>query len=271
VRLHDAYRDHGFDGANRTGAFLRLLTDIPVAFAAGQVGGLATPDTTLGALSAVRGAIPEGFAQTAAPPNLSAIFAGAKLLGIVAFSEIIDRIADAPTMVTRRAGDTITIEYALHADLKQAGYRSLNFQPGATIDLLATTSTSAPGAATGRLPQSTVSGTVTGVQISIGDVVTVTFPTLRFKAVTGTKPEIATDGCVVAFSGDLSFVQALANALPSTGFGPSAWVNVGPADPAVQRRRAAAAVRVLPARAPVHRRGALPRRHRLLRPHRRRP
>ncbi|MGI5521663.1 hypothetical protein ACQEUX_11970 [Micromonospora sp. CA-259024] len=230
VVLHDKYTAHGMGAGNPTGAYLQLVRDVGVAFAAHRVGGLASPNTVLGAVSARRGVIPRGFSDGTPSPDLGAIFGDAKLLGIVPFRVILDSVPEPPTMITRRVGDTIQIEYALHAALKSGvRHRSLSFGTAATLDLRAITSTSALGAATGQLPQSHVEGTVTDMSLSVGNVVTVRFAKLRFVADAGRNPQIDIEGCEVSFHGELKFVGDLADALSSFGFGSGTSVTVTPA------------------------------------------
>jgi hypothetical protein len=229
VTLHDRYKTDGLGEGNPAGAFLRLVKDVPVGLAAERVGGLASPQTALGALTTLKGIVPQDFAEALPAPNLEAIFGGAKLLGIVSFASVIEKIAEAPTMLTRRLGETVQIEYRLHATLKAGAQMSLSFGAGATLDLTATTSTSALGAATGTPPASMVKGTVTDVSISIANIVTVHFHALHFTAENGRSPQISTDGCDVTFDGDLAFLRELVDKLPKVGFGPGTTVDVTPA------------------------------------------
>ncbi|GAB3833062.1 hypothetical protein ACFPIJ_21690 [Dactylosporangium cerinum] len=227
VVLSDKYTAHGLGAANPTGAFLQLLDEVSVAFTAERAGGLATPDTVVGALSTQRGAVPLAFTDAQPRPDLAAIFGAARLLGIVPFQDVIAEVTGTPTMRTRPVGDTVEVEYLLHATLHATTSRSLSFGPDATLDLQATMSTTAAGTAE-RRANGHIEGTVTDLAVSVGGVVTVHFAALHFVADAGAPPTVSTGACTVAFAGELAFLADLAGALGEAGFGSGTTVTVTP-------------------------------------------
>jgi hypothetical protein len=219
---HQAYRDHGLDAAaNKLGAYLTLQTPLTIGFGdPRRVGGLAQPDMTIAALTIAKGAVPAGF-DLQGPPNVNLIrqqFSGAKLLGFVPLTDIVDfeRFTEAPELSHKITPNEAVLTYDFNAPLHQIeGDSMLQPVPGsnATVHLRAVVSRQLAHGATAT----TISGTLTQVQLSVANIVTLTFDSLEFHADPGKMPELIPHGLTLGFSGPLSFLQKLAQQLATLG------------------------------------------------------
>ena len=91
---HAAYRASGLDSAaNSLGSYLSLPNPLPVSFGdPRRIGGLASPDMQVAALTVLKGAVPAGF-DTRQPLSIDLIkrqFSAAKVLGVVPLNDIVD-------------------------------------------------------------------------------------------------------------------------------------------------------------------------------------
>lgn len=219
---HDAYRSSGLDSAaNALGSYLQLPSPLPVSFGdPRRIGGLASPDMQVAALTVLKGAVPAGF-DPRQPLSLDLIkqqFSAAKVLGVVPLNDIVDFGRLGPPELTEKvtpAGAELT--YTFSSPIRGDGNPSVlqPSGPDAAIKLNArVVRRFADGATT-----ATVSGQITQVAISVAEIVTLRFASIDFKADPGAAPSVTPRGMKLSFEGDLSFLQTLSQALDDLGLG----------------------------------------------------
>jgi len=224
---HDTYRAVGLDRAsNALGAYLRLPTEIPLSMDTQRVGGLAKPDMVLGAVTAVKGAVPAGFELGSAPDaaTILARFAGAKILGVIDLTAVIG-VSDLlpPELHTTATPEQVEVRYHWKAPIRAEQTTLLKPDgpsPSITLDGV-TTRRIADGQTTAK-----VEGTLQQVALDFAGVVKLHFDTLRFTAIPGRQPEIVPSGMTLEFSNELAFLNDLRAALASAGLAKGASVDV---------------------------------------------
>ncbi len=226
-----------------TGTFLTIADGgLPVHFPAPAVGGLSSPDSVLGGVSAFKGAIPTIDPRQA--------FAGARLLGTDLVDVLSAEIGDLPEMTSLRLPDRVETTYDWTPNLETGGEGIVRFESGSAMSLKATLTQPldpdhpAP-------PTVDVVGSLTKVTVSVLDVIAVRMESLTFVTRPHSAPKVSATGVTVSFAGDLSFIQDLAEqiqdfadgcpitvdstgvqagydiALPDFGFGVFSLSNVG--------------------------------------------
>jgi hypothetical protein len=219
---HQAYRSSGLDSAaNALGTYLQLPSPLPVSFGdPRRIGGLASPDMKVAALTVLKGAVPAGF-DPRQPLSLDLIkqqFSTAKVLGVVPLNDIVDFSRLGPPELTEKVTSTSAeLTYAFSSPIRSEGNPSVlkPSGPDAAIQLNARVIRRfADGATT-----ASVSGQITKVAISVADIVTLRFASLEFKADPGAVPSVTPHGLSLSFDGDLSFLQTLSQALDDLGLG----------------------------------------------------
>ena len=242
---HQAYRDSGLDrAANELGSYLQLPDALPVDFGdPRRIGGLATPNMQVAALSVLKGAIPQGLdpGQALSPADFARQFGSAKILGAIPLSEIVDleqlrssasdelkgnipvELRDRytpPGLEEKITKESAELRYTFSAPITSQGTGSvLRPGPAPGITLSATVVRRfADGATT-----TTISGVVKDIEISLLDVVVLQFAMLRFSAQPGRKTTFEQEGMNLRFGGDLTFLQELSDqvgkALDDLGLG----------------------------------------------------
>jgi hypothetical protein len=242
---HQAYRDSGLDrAANELGSYLQLPEALPVDFGdPRRIGGLATPNMQVAALSVLKGAIPRGLdpRQALSPADFARQFGSAKILGVIPLSEIVDleqlrrsasdelkgsipvELRDRympPGLEERITRESAQLSYTFAAPIASQGDSVLRpAGPAAGITLSATVVRRfADGATT-----TTISGVVKDIEISLLEIVVLRFATLRFAAQPGRKTTFEQAGLNLRFGGDLTFLQELSDevgkALADLGIG----------------------------------------------------
>lgn len=227
---HPDYPTLGLDPvSNPLGAFLTLPTPVSIPFDARRVGGLAKPDMSLGAVTALKGAVPAGFELGGRPDAATLInqFAGAKILGLVKLTEVLDLGSVLPPTLHQRVTATeAELVYQWEAPLRENG-TILKPAKGAPEGLAKLSLTArmtrrfADGATTSH-----VKGILTLVDLEVAEVVRLHFDELAFTADPGVPPQITTKGISLEFFKELSFLQDLRTALESAGLSKGASVDV---------------------------------------------
>ncbi len=193
---------HRVDAA---GNYLTIVGDLPVTFPASAVGGLASPNSKLGAVNALIGAIP-----TLSP---AAAFADAKMLG-VSLVDLLDHVQDElPTLDSVQLPDSVVTTYHWTPKLDADAAGVVRFEAGSSLTLDATLTQSLdPAQVAGgpRPPTTEVTGTLTKATLSLLDVITVRFEQLQFRTKPDAAPTVNATGVTVAFDKDLKFIEDLA-------------------------------------------------------------
>jgi hypothetical protein len=184
--------------------FLTIAEGLPVSFPAAQVGGLASPNAVLGAVNAIKGAIPTG--------SVAEVFGKANLLGAPLAPLLAEAQRELPVLNSVELPDSIETRYRWSPALnigRDDGV--IRLAKGSTLSLEATlTQPLDPSAGQPRPPSARVEGTLTKVTLSLLDVILVSFEKVRFLNEPNATPSVSATGCAVSFAGDLEFVQKLA-------------------------------------------------------------
>jgi hypothetical protein len=219
---HDAYRSSGLESAaNALGSYLQLPSPLPVSFGdPRRIGGLASPDMQVAALTVLKGAVPAGF-DPGQPLSLDLIkrqFSAAKVLGVVPLNDIVDFGRLGPPELTEKVTPVgAELTYTFSAPIRGDGNPSV-LQPSGPDAAIKLNARVVRGFADGATT-ATVSGQITQVAISVAGIVTLRFDSIDFKADPGAAPSVTPHGMKLGFDGDLSFLQTLSQALDDLGLG----------------------------------------------------
>jgi hypothetical protein len=219
--------------ANPLGAYLTLPTPLDLPFDARSVGGLAKPDTSLGAVTALKGAVPQGF-ELGGRPDVGSIlqqFGAAKILGLVPLTDVLmlDQVLP-PTMHQRITPSEVELTYQWDAPIKANDTilkPAAAPPPGAPPPSLSLTARMTRRLADGA-NTSHVEGVLTQIDLEIAGVVRLHFDRLAFTADPGRPPQITAVGMDLTFANELSFLQDLKAALTDAGLAKGASVDVTP-------------------------------------------
>ncbi|NUS59037.1 MAG: hypothetical protein HOV66_29905 [Streptomycetaceae bacterium] len=251
VHLHDAYLAQGLEG-QATGAFLNLAEALPVSLSPQQAGGLASPSSTVQAVTTQAGVLAPQFLDAAGAAAgvdteaLKQIFGGTKLLGPIDLAALLGpvpatSVAELKSLgedeIRRRldglSAELLPVPIMRVADLADGSELRYVWKPQLTntlplLDLksaslvLEATTVRSPDA----LTKSTVRGELRKFAFDFLGIVRVDFDRLTFSARPGAKPEVTAAGVGITFMNDLEFVNELRNALPKDVFGSGASVDV---------------------------------------------
>ena len=180
--------------------FLTIAEGLPVSFPAAQVGGLAARNAVLGAVNAIKGAIPTG--------SVADVFGEANLLGAPLAPFLAEAQRELPVLTSSQLPDAIETRYQWSPALDIGGKDGIiRLAKGSTLSLEATlTQPLDPSAGEPRAPSARVEGTLTKVTLSLLDVILVSFEKVRFLNEPNATPSVSATGCAVSFAGDLEFV-----------------------------------------------------------------
>ena len=201
--------------------------------------GLPKPTMVVDGLSRTLGPAAIG----AATPDLEQILSGlnVNLLGGIKVSDVIRVVAGGsigsqlrqiPAMITRQLPDRIETTLHWRPDLQTMNTETLPTEAPPLVPLIVnaqtvlTIDTTLVAPLNGSSPTFSVTGSLSSFGLNLLNVIVVTFDRLLFTVGSGRKPDISTSGVQVEFVGPLSFVNQLADVLPSNGFsdGPSLQV-----------------------------------------------
>lgn len=243
-----SYAQHGYDPANTTGVFAKLLDPLKLDFRADQAGGFATPNQTLTALSRKQGPlagdianaikdtfVPANYFPSTPPgaPGLPSLFGTFGLDQLLVDGSL---ASQAPKIVSAREGDTLVTRLTWEPEIKEtlsggvATFKKLNFTNSnprlvdKQLRIKGEIRTPASGA-----PTSLFTGTLGDFDISLLDSVTIHFTEFAFTSRNGEKPDIKVALNPVnplEFTGDLEFVEDLRQAIPPGLFGDGASLEV---------------------------------------------
>ncbi|MFD8543125.1 hypothetical protein [Streptomyces sp. NPDC059649] len=248
------------------GAYLDLLTSLPLTFGAEQAGGLSSPNSAVKTITSRAGVVPDVFDTD---PNTGAVvgakdlksikraFGGAQLLGIdlgtylkglvkdnfdtlrqLGDAEIEAILADAnrqlPAPVLRirdlADGRGKELRYVWKPALEPPKKADNTPDPDALLDV--SKASLVLDARTVRskdaVDKATVDGKLSNFAMNFFGVARVEFTELRFSAGPGKKPEVTASGVELKFRGELEFLNSLRTALPASVFGPGAFLDVQP-------------------------------------------
>jgi hypothetical protein len=189
---------------DEAGTFLHIPDGLPVSFPAEQVGGLASPNAVLGAVNALRGAIPTG--------PVADVFGDANLLGVQLTTLLAQVQEEMPLLTSLQLPDALVTSYDWTPALDPGdGTGVIRLAADSTLHLHASaTQPLDPSAAEPRPPATTVTGTLTHATLSLLGVIEVTFGKLEFIDEPEATPKIRATGVAVSFKEDLRFVEDLA-------------------------------------------------------------
>lgn len=191
-----------------------VLIDPPIRLGttADKVGGLASPDAMLSAVSRTFGAVPMG--------DLATAFADATLFG-VPLVQFLDSVqAQPPTLLSRRLPDRLEAEYLWEPKLTKGpatSFLQLGKDPRLTLRALVVQPLGE------ARPVTTVSGELSVAEdadvadrptVSVLGLVVVSFTSIRFESLPESAPSLRIANCKVEFGGDLRFVAELAERIP---------------------------------------------------------
>jgi hypothetical protein len=237
IRFLQRYLDHGFaDAGNQTGAFAEVVRQnpagvlesggLPVALAAQQAGGFATPNLDVTNLTRAAGPLGGTAADALANTfNPSQVFKKglATLFGAFDLADLLpsgDADKNAPRMEVRRAGTAVIttldwktavtppagnapIKFLKHDDTELKVHGEFRKEPAADVTFF-------------------LNGTLNHFEIQFFKVLQVNFSLFTFTAQTAKKTDVnvALDAATpVLFIGDLEFVEGLRKLIPPGVFG----------------------------------------------------
>lgn len=250
VRLHEEYLKGGLE-STAAGAFMELVDQVPVGFAADRVGGLAKPNNAIKDITSRGGVLPAVFTRpSVSAQDLAGVFGlDAKLLGNIGLADVLGDVGElgtgafpttpgdlqailddvgrrlpAPIMLTRAlaGGGGAEVRYVWRPPLKE-GFGPLRFTPGSTLTLDARTVRAADGTVT-----ATVTGELREFRLEFLGIVVVTVDKLTFTSAPGRKPSVDIAGLAIDFGGELRFINTLRELFPADGFGAGTVVDVTP-------------------------------------------
>lgn len=261
IAFEDDYLAHGFDGANRTGLFARIVKESATAthdlvahkvqaeLAAEQAGGIATPDLSISGLTRELGPLAGNDLGRLRSNDFdpAAFFEdvknAAKLFGTIPLVDLLtggtmDEGAPKVELATEPVPGsptkrklTATLRFEPKVRPAKVGIVSLAPGPNARLAIggrveriVEVPAAGPPGPAT-----SAFDGELSDFTIELLNVVAVFFRAFRFASHSGRKPEVSValrDPDPIAFRGDLSFVNELRKFIPPGLFGDGASLDV---------------------------------------------
>jgi hypothetical protein len=251
MRFHDAYLEHEFDPqTNPSEIFASLVGGFSVAFPA-EKAGVVAPTLALDGLSRALGPVPKVDALASGAPDyleqLKASLDG-NLLGGITLKQVINAAvgqaiaSQLPKLLTTRLADAVETSFQWNPDI--APNTDDNGNPlagGPPAPIVTTVNRDDPTKSTrlsvaakmcapldGKDPSFVVHGTLSNFALNLLDIVVVTFDSLLFHVERSKKPDLSVEGVHVEFVGALSFVNQLAELMPSTGFSDPPVIQVTP-------------------------------------------
>ncbi|SHF56797.1 hypothetical protein [Streptoalloteichus hindustanus] len=203
--------------------FARLREPLGLNLPTERAGGLARPNMSIGALSRELGAVPPALERLGTGQfQLSEVFSAledAKLLGGISLPDVIGQIvnqAQLPGLSRRVTPSGVDIVFTWSPPLRpEAGPLKLHI--GGTSTLTLRSEVHVPRGAPGK-PRMRVEGVLTHFAIDFVNVVRLGFAELRFLAEDGRKIDVHPAGMRLELRNQLSFLNALADMVPSDGF-----------------------------------------------------
>jgi hypothetical protein len=245
VKFYDPYVANDFPPVGG-GVYIQLVNSLPVNFSGDQTGGVATPNLNVGGLSrdfgtvSGTGAALDKFAGgDFNPADYFGGIANANLLGFIPLKDIIQEIAivagapQVPLVQTNRQTDQIVTNLSWKPRVPPSyspagiGFASLTFPapddpPHLELDVTITTPLN------GSAPTATVEGHMRNFDLSLFHVIALPFNSLDFTASVGKKLDMSADLGQIQFQGDLGFLNALQQIIPSNGFSDPPDIEVTP-------------------------------------------
>jgi hypothetical protein len=217
------YRRHGFDRVGHA-VFARLRDKVPLALPAGVAGGIAAPALVYDGLSRELGVVANAAAMATGSLEFSALdfLDGTLLLGAITLKDLVAVPQDArelarltPRLVREALDIGRIVRFRWTPPLKATGLPApLVGNPALTLDVKLTfPAGSAPSA-----PHVDILGELRGFGFAFETLVRLDFARLSFRTISGQKPHFGADITGFAFTGDLSFVDALSRQLPKGVF-----------------------------------------------------
>ncbi|MBW8734406.1 MAG: hypothetical protein JF571_08890, partial [Asticcacaulis sp.] len=224
VTYHEQYLARGFDAFNPAQVVFKFAPVGLGGVTTDKFGGLAAPDLNFDGLSRKAGVL-NGVENYLKPGGFSPadVFKGAKLLGIVAISDIISLagISDpgVPKLTTVDQGDRILTKYVVEKDdIGSVGpFIALPPTSKPQFSIVSTVTISKSGGT----PDTRVDARIGDFKINLFGFIILHFSSLSLTVKPGSKTDVnpvldPDDG--VRFGGPLEFVNALRNYIPMDGF-----------------------------------------------------
>jgi hypothetical protein len=241
VTWADVYRTQGFGGGNPGEVALKLTKPLPL-FAPGgggsseKAGAMATPRLAVHGFSRKTGAVTGKAQDTADDAALAAVSSGnidyatllpdMKLFGVFPIADLLKGPSDG---VTLGVGDALVlkVEETASAHVASLSLKQPMKTVGAGVTLTPTGAsyfsidakvvTPKDGGAAGQ----SVTAGLDAFEISFFGMIALRFKAIRFITAPGKKPDVVldfADGGPLVFTGDLAFLQKLADILPTSAF-----------------------------------------------------
>jgi hypothetical protein len=241
VAWHDAYLSHGFGGTNPGEVALKLTKPLPL-FSPGaggsseKAGALATPRLSVHGFSRKTGAVTGKDQATADDAALAAVSSGAvdyatllpdmKLFGVFPIADLLQgpkdgvslKVSDALALKVEETPTAHVASLNLRQAMKTLGSGVTLSPVGASyFSIDAKVVTPKDGGAAGQ----SVTASLDAFEISFFGMIALRFKAVRFITAPGKKPDVVLDfsaGGPLVFTGDLAFLQKLADILPTSAF-----------------------------------------------------
>ena len=245
ITFDPLYLANGLVSPANPAALYATLPPVTVAMPAERGGGLARPQLSVAKLSSRQGSLPDQFAKPG-PPDVVSAFAGAKILGTIALTDIVTppsgldpanfeladlaeaefqarvdsatELIDVPVLRTRQlldAGKPYAVEARFVWKPKPRNIPDLlTFDRAVGIVLETRIVTPLDG----KPAKSDVRGQLRDFSLHLVGVVKVHMARLEFTSLEGRKPDISAEGFNLEFEGPLEFVNTLQKILPADGF-----------------------------------------------------
>lgn len=235
------YVANGYDAANLTGVFAKLVTPTGLDFRADQAGGIATPNQIITGLTDRQGPVAGALDKARSddfdpaayfPKGLPRLFGTFDLLNLLVANLGLGK--QAPAVKSERVGDTLVTSLHWQPAVKEVDLGVARFLPikspgGQVTSVLAIDARMERPLTGGAQPHSKLTGSLTDFDVEIISSLTLHFVRFAFASNDGAKPDVSVElrsEQPLTFSGDLQFVEELRKAIPPGLFGKGASIEV---------------------------------------------
>jgi hypothetical protein len=243
IALYDQYVQHGFDAA--TGVFARIVQQdasgnitpdtFGVNFSADKAGGIATPNMGVSTLTRALGPLAGNAADAVTdsfnpgsffpPGGLARLFGAFDLGSLIPAGTLSGNAPQMKTATQDVAGGKLivtTIDFAPKLQTVDVGAASFTPGAGAALTIHGEIHKQVSLSGVAQPPTFSFDGCLTNFSVAILSSITVNFTEFRFTTTSGQKPNVVVSldsSDPLDFSGDLTFVNNLKNAIPPGLFG----------------------------------------------------
>jgi len=242
IEYDSTYLAQGIESAaNKGQVFAKLLNTVPLMFggsggSSDKVGGLLTPSMDISGLSRLLGPVAGDLATitggTFDPKQFFKSALDAKLLGNISLADVIKSVSDfsgavdkVPKFISSRLPNAVVTSFTWQPEVQDVAAAS--GQPAffkVTGDRAQALTVNAKLTKTldNTPPSYEVSASLKTFEIhlvpSVIEVLVIKFNELSFQSVNGKKPDVNADLAGIEFTGPLTFINALKDLIPTSGF-----------------------------------------------------